>query len=138
MENSPWDHDKWKEIFRVYGHAKALFLLAEEMDSLRQPARDFLQPAMEIRHAFDHLMRASDGECSEAAADKNIDKALGHVYRSFFDAADWICMSLRGWVIETLGEFSAKAIQMACPQYYETIRPDIDHVSREIAGLRTC
>jgi len=123
---------------RVYGHAKSLFLLGEETDLLRQPARDFVQPAMEIRHAFDHLMRAFDAAEQDDVqqVDANLDKALGHVYRSFFDAADWFCINIREFVTATLSSFSVAAITSAFPQYYEVIRPEVDRATRKIAELR--
>lgn len=132
------DKDRLKEIVRIYAHAKELFLLAEETDILREPAREFVQPVNEIRHAFDHLMRAFGDELGlkQGDANANLDKALGHVYRSFFDAADWCAINLREWVIVALEPFSVETIQSTLPSYYDRIRPEIDRISLKIAELR--
>lgn len=74
-------------------------LIAEE---IAEKGEIFIQPLKEQRDAFDHLMRCYGvyfshqetvgGENLEKYVLINLDKACGHIYRAFFDTADWLTL----------------------------------------------
>jgi len=45
----------WIKLIEIHNNAKSVFLLAEEFDL---ESKDFVQPAMELRHGLEHLIRA--------------------------------------------------------------------------------
>lgn len=45
----------WSKLIEIHNHAKSVFLLAEEFDP---ESKDFIQPAMELRHGLEHIIRA--------------------------------------------------------------------------------
>jgi len=129
------------DVVRVYFEAKALMLYAEETDGLPD-LKEYLQPTLELRSASDHLMRAhaaelgNNDEKGEAYVKDNLEKSLGHAYRAFFDVADWLAINLRELIASTLSGHSKECIHAALPDYYAEIRPGIDQISDDIAGIR--
>ncbi len=98
---------------------------------------------MELRHGLEHIVRAqaamlgiNGGETSPNYIEHSFDKAIGHEYRAFFDAADWLSVSIRKRIIETLDVYSPECIAAVIPEYYTKLRPSIDQSCREIAGIR--
>lgn len=134
---------QWKKLVQIHNHAKSVFLLAEEYDP---QSKDFIQPAMELRHALEHIIRAyaselnasssgAEGRASEYA-EQSFDKAIGHEYRAFFDAADWLSVSIREKMHQDLRPYSTECIAHVMPDYYSYLRPRIDSICGEIAVLR--
>ncbi|MFZ3116087.1 MAG: hypothetical protein WA133_02665 [Syntrophales bacterium] len=132
----------WSKLIEIHNHAKSVFLLAEEFDP---ESKDFIQPAMELRHGLEHIIRAQaailDINSGESHKDPDyiehsFDKAIGHEYRAFFDAADWLSVSIRKRIIETLDVYSHKCIAAVIPEYYPKLRPSVDQCCREIAKIR--
>ncbi|MBI4778125.1 hypothetical protein HY792_04320 [Candidatus Desantisbacteria bacterium] len=129
----------WKKIIHVHEYTKHITLKAEEFD---ESFKTFIQPFNELRNTLEHIIRANSviigiNDCEDSKyIDKNLDKALGHEYRAFFDSVDWLSMSLRDRIIETLKPFHHEAISKAIPDYYSNIRPRIDEIGNEIARLR--
>ena len=68
--------------------------------------------------------------------DQNLDKALGHAYRAFFEEADWLSIILRERVQKELGEFSSSCINTVLPDYYPEWRPKLDEMAAKISKLR--
>ena len=132
-------------LVELYFQTKNYFIRAEETDP---SFKSFIQPQNELTKAFDHFMRAKAQELglrSPVAADPTtpeqyIDfqygKALGHIYRAFFDVADWLAMNIREDLVEQIRGFSTTSISAVFPEYYATIKPRIETVSTEIAALR--
>ena len=91
----------WKLIVLLQETVKALVIWAEENDV--DKLETFLQPIKEQRDALEHLCRVKAAELGLKTGgediDKyiliNIEKAIGHLYRAFFDAADFLCIILR-------------------------------------------
>ena len=131
--------DLLSRTVEVYRHGKELMLWAEECDL---EIKSFLQPTVEYKNALDHMMRvvaAMNGVIDGVEADyvyKNLDKVLGHTYRSFFDAADWLAINIREDLFNLLKPYTTSAIAAAIPSYYPEIRPGIDSICEEIASLR--
>jgi len=128
------------KVTELYLRVKDLALFAEETTP---DYKSFLQPTLEINRAFDHFNRASSVELGiktiekpEAYIEDSLDKAIGHLYRAFFDVADWLSINLREAILKEFSDFSHKSIQAVIPEYYQEIIPSIERVSKEIAGLR--
>lgn len=134
--------DKWARLVEIHNHAKSVFLCAEEFDP---EFLDFVQPVMELRNGFEHIIRAKaaelgvNGEADAKAAEyipQSFDKAIGHEYRAFFDAADWFSVCIRNRITKTLKRYSHECITAVLPDYYPKLRPRIDQTCREIAAIR--
>ena len=101
----------WQTIVRVHNATKSLLIKAEEIDPSHQ---FFYPPIIQQRDALDHIMRAAlawidpetiknnSGNLKDPSeySKRQLDKALGHVYRAFFDAADWVSRNY-GIALET-------------------------------------
>ena len=125
----------------LYIRVKEKFLLAEETS---EEFKDFLQPTFEINRAFDHLMRIDavglgliDNDHPDEYIRGNLEKAIGHLYRAFFDIVDWLSLELRNEVIEEFGDFSHECIADVMPEYYSEVRPKVDELSEKIATIRS-
>jgi len=135
---------QWRRLVEIHNHVKSIFLCAEEME-FNGEFRDFLQPVMELRHALEHIIRSKSAELGinqEPDAHNpnyitsSYDKAIGHEYRSFFDAADWLSVCIREHIIKALSGYSPQCLVAVMPTYYTTIRPRIDQICKEIAIIR--
>jgi hypothetical protein len=132
----------WLKIIEIHNNAKSVFLLAEEFDP---ESKDFIQPAMELRHGLEHIIRAqaailginsSKNNQNHLYIQASFDKAIGHEYRAFFDAADWLSVSIRKRIMETLDVYSHECIEAVIPEYYPILRSRVDQCCREIAAIR--
>ncbi len=133
----------WRELVEIHNHCKSLFILAEETDP---ELLDFLQPAMEQRHALEHIMRAMACElgmleqrnpADSEYIEQSLRKAIGHEFRAFFDAADWLQISLREKTLQMLAGYSNECITAVFPDYYHTIRPRLEQIAQQVATIRT-
>jgi len=135
--------DKWSKIVQLHRATKELTLLAEEHEL---EWRKFIQPAMEEGHALEHIIRSKAAELGSLAdlepdnklgyIDKNLDKAIGHLYRAFFDTADWLSVILRQKIINALKMYDNRCITAVMPEYYQKIRPNLEQINSEIAQIR--
>jgi hypothetical protein len=131
--------DLWRKLVVVHNHVKEFILYAEELDL---ELATFVQPLLEQRSALDHLMRCQAAKFGvredppEGYQEKSLDKALGHLYRAFFDVADWMSINLRVRISSVLEPYSNECIQSVMPDYYKTIRPGIEALGIDIARIR--
>ena len=132
-----------ESLASLYMQAKFLILYSEEVDP---DYRSNLQPIKELRDAFDHLMRiiierfsddtSSFGDVSGTEYfQKNIQKSIGHVCRSAFDALDGAVMSLREKIISGLDEFPLEAVKDVLPEYWD-IRVKLEELNETIGDHR--
>lgn len=123
---------------------KHYLLIAEE---LSEDGFTFLQPLKEHRDAYEHLVRVfalstkNDIETdfdSKAYIEKNINKAFGHEYRAFFDAADWLTFACRSFVRKKLSLLTIKKayISKYKEEGYQVAKNLINSVPFEIAKYR--
>ena len=140
------DHAKmWKTIVRVHNQTKALILFAEELD----PQHDFFWPPLvQQRDTLDHIVRAQNAlltieekspeEKTEASKyiDKQMDKALGHIYRAFFDVADWFSIIIRERIEAIVSQYSRSTILQELPDFAEIVDIPVENICETIAGLR--
>ncbi|MBW2618077.1 MAG: hypothetical protein JRC92_04300, partial [Deltaproteobacteria bacterium] len=127
-------------IVEAFTQGKQLIIIGEEFDS---GFNTFLQPFVEHRHALNHIIR---GKAAELGLDdpkrdteyqrRHLEKALGHLHRAFFDAADWFSIIMRERIIDLLSPYSSGVIAETIPLYYSETRPKIDSISRSIAKVR--
>lgn len=135
------EYHRFAELAMLYMQAKSLILYAEEADP---DSRSNIQIIKELRDAFDHLMRvvlAHVDEKSSHAGDanygqKNLHKAIGHVYRATFDALDGTVLSLRVKIVELLEPYSSKTISEVLPTYWD-MRAKLEEVTARVAEHRS-
>ncbi len=130
----------WRKIVILYNTTKVHILYCEEMDA---GSRTFIQPRNELCNALEHLMRSKASELGlknggpdDAYILENLDAALGHEYRAFFDVCDWLSVQLRKKIRKTLEPYSATALNSAVPDYYREVRPQLEQIILEIAAVR--
>jgi hypothetical protein len=130
----------WRAIIEVHNRAKAIYLLAEEFDPNFQ---GFIQPVFELRHALEHIIRGKASELGMEGVGRDADyqrasleKALGHMYRAYFDGADWFSVSMRERIIKTLSPYSREMIVTVLPSYYMEMRPRIDAICQSVVQMR--
>lgn len=135
-------------ISQIHMLTKHYLLIAEEIS---EEGVTFLQPLKEHRDAYDHMMRVfylprrlenanvpSDFDRDDYIA-KNVEKAVGHEYRAFFDMADWLTFICRQKIRE---ELSIRRVKQAYTAKYgenefQSVKELINTVSFEIAQYRT-
>lgn len=123
------------DIKYAYDEYKNLFICAEEF---LEGMRFFLAPMVEHRDALDHLMRyfglKNESGLSENAI-KELEEALEHEIRAYFDTADYVCINVRKEIDDSLKEISSWRIKKVWNKYAE-IKKRIVNVSEEIAEIR--
>ena len=127
---------KYKEdLQNIYNAYKKLFIQAEEK---LEEMSFFVAPMLEHRDALDHLMRyfslTNEKEITEEAL-RQLDKAVGHEFRAYFDVADYICITIRNKIAERLKGVSKKKIESVWQEYLD-IKQEIVKISDEIADVR--
>jgi hypothetical protein len=129
----------WKAIVRLQQELKNIVLLAEENELTFNV---FIQPTLEQRSALDHICRAKAAELGITKVEngdysqKQYDKAVGHLYRAFFDVADWFEVVLREKILNLMKPYDAEVIQDVVPDYYSSIRPRIEAFALGVAKIR--
>ncbi len=126
----------WQTIVELHQAVKEFSLEADEMGL---GYKTFLQPAQEQKHTLEHIIRAKADELSggkKAYTIKSLEKALGHSYRAFFDSADFISITLRDKILDTLAPYPLDIIAIACPDYFKTIKPRLRQLDKRIAKHR--
>lgn len=111
----------WDSICQIYFLTKHYLLLAEE---LSDDFDTFLQPVKEHRDAFDHIARVygykflqNDITDVETYRRENMNKAVGHAYRAFFDTADWLSYICRQKIRQMLDGKTYDEIVLQYPSY---------------------
>lgn len=136
------DHheEQWQKIIEIQSNLKQIIIYAEEFEENNDT---FLQPSLEQKHALDHIVRAQSAILGlkappDTAAYINLhfDKAIGHLYRAFFDAADWLSIIIRRRIRKLLAGYSNQCIMSAMPAYYSDLKPAILSACKEIADIR--
>lgn len=131
MKKSSID-DNWEILCKIHILTKHYTLLAEEYNI---STRAFLQPMKEQKDAYEHIIRAYTRKCEKCVLSeddqeymsKNIEKAIGHEYRAYFDTIDYLTICLRELIANELSGVSYKDLVEAYPEYdkYKKILIDI-------------
>lgn len=136
--------DFWIDFCFIYNQSKELYILAEEYDD---ELSSFIQPIKEHKDALEHLVRAysryysSETNTSLNSDDndyisQNLSKAIGHVFRAFYDTADILSIILREKLSVNLSNYKYEEIVKVWPNYEEKRLMLID-MPKKFAKLRT-
>lgn len=134
--------ERVRAVCTLFFRTKALMLKAEELDNNNGA---FLQPTLELKAAFDHVVRALAREygvtqngtgSNDQYVDHQLDKSIGHIYRAYFDTADWISINFRETVKAHLNSYDNADISTVIPEYFKEISPRFSDYETEIARLR--
>lgn len=121
------DNDDYQALLELYAHVKKLIATAEKAD---REQRISISAIAELRSALDHIMRAhsvshglvpentirqSTGMDAPAYCRKNIDKAIGHLYRAGYDAYDCISIKLIEEIEDMLSGVSQTTLYQVVP-----------------------
>lgn len=128
------DEELKKDLLVVYTETKNLFIESEE---LLPEMRFFAAPTLEHRDALEHIMRymkmTSDRNNSDAI--KQLESALGHEIRAYFDTADYVSISVRDEIRKCLKRISTRKIKKNWSDYAD-IKEKLVTISNEIADIR--
>lgn len=122
-------------LYNTYIESKNLFIDAEE---LLEKMSFFVAPVLEHRDALDHIMRYFNLKNKKGLSEeaiKELDRALEHELRAYFDIADYICITIRQEISSSLKRISSKKIQKVWGEYSD-IKKRIVKSSEEIAAIR--
>lgn len=129
----------WDSICQIYFLTKHYLILAEE---LSDDFDTFLQPVKEHRDAFDHIARVygyrylqNDLKNVDTYRAENMNKAVGHVYRAFFDTADWLSYICRKKIRLILSGKTKEEILQVYPDYNE-LKSMLNEIPLAIANIR--
>ncbi len=134
--------ERIRSVCELFFKTKALMIRAEEVDN---NSGTFPQPTLELKAAFDHVMRALAREygitqngagTTDAYVDHQLDKSIGHIYRAYFDTADWVSISLREQLSDMLSDFDHTDITAIFPIYFAEIKPRFIDYEQGISALR--
>ncbi len=131
----------WAKFNDIHRRTKEYFILAEEYN---ENLETFIQPIKEHKDALEHIVRAtskclnSNENCSEDDFEyikANLDKALGHIYRAFYDCSDILSIVLRKKISEGLKPFTYEEIVEAWTGYSQ-IRERLIKIPSQFQELR--
>lgn len=134
--------DFWANYSYIHNTTKTLYILSEEYDD---ELSSFIQPIKEQKDSLEHIVRAYSRYASiegpiskedEKYITQNLDKAMGHTFRSFFDCADVLSIILREKLSVELSRFTYSKIVTAWPAY-EEYRKVLVEMPDRVAKLRT-
>lgn len=129
------DKELKESLLLVYTETKNLFIEAEE---LFPEMRLFAAPTLEHRDALEHIMRymnlISAGNITYATV-KQLDSALGHEVRAYFDTADYVSISVRDEIRKSLQKIPTRKIKKNWDNY-SNIRAEQIKISEQIANIR--
>lgn len=122
-----------KDLYTVYFENRKLYIQAEEL-SINMNM--YIAPLVEHRDALDHLMRCFEKlDKGDSSFSKEIENALGHELRSYYDIADYICINIREYISDTLNHMRPKDIKKIWVEY-ECKKREVFEISVEIAKIR--
>lgn len=126
----------WACIMEKYFSIKALYIECEETDP---GLKTNLQPLNEFRASLDHVMKMMwsyyvDKDNDEVQ--KQCEKLLSHLNRCFYDISDMLSINYRNKIITCLSRYDVEAISTALPEYYSSMKPEIERISQRISTYR--
>lgn len=135
--------DFWKNFSYIQKKTKELYILVEEYDD---DFNSFIQPIKEQRDALEHITRALDVYYdfenpyeitieNEEKIKRNLNSAIGHIFRAFFDSADVLSIELRKKLSDELKKYEYKEIVKVYPDY-ENDRKFLIELPSHFAKLR--
>lgn len=139
MKKSSID-DNWEILCKIHILTKHYTLLAEEYNI---STRAFLQPMKEQKDAYEHIIRAYTKKCESRVLSeddqeymsKNIEKAIGHEYRAYFDTIDYLTICLRELIAKELADIPYKELVTIYPEY-DKYKKVLINIPEQIAEYR--
>lgn len=136
MSNAKTKEELLLETAKLYFDVRGLFMQSEE----RVPdMKMFLAPLIEERDALDHLMcfylDSAENDLSDEILDQ-IREAQEHLKRAFFDIADFVCIRIRQYIDDVLGNMKPKQIERFWDEYSES-RQKVVNFSENLSKIRT-
>ena len=133
--------DFWRNYSYIHNSTKELFILSEEYDT---EMSSFIQPIKEQKDSLEHIVRAysrySQNECIKSEDEKyiksNLTKAMGHIFRAFFDCADVFSIIFWEKISNEIRKFSYNEILRVWKDY-EKYRIVLVDMPKKIAEFRT-
>lgn len=131
----------WGTFINVYNKTKEIYIKSEEYDT---EFCSIIQPIKEQRDALDHIVRSysemrspanGTSEANLEKIDQNFNKAIGHIYRAYYDSADIFTIILRQRISELLNEYSYAEI-CSCWDDYKNYRKELNKIPKRVANLR--
>lgn len=130
----------WEKYDYIYQKQKKLYILSEEYD---KDLCSFLQPMKEQKDSLDHIVRAyssyynlnSSSKSDDSIIKKNLDKAIGHIYRAYYDTADFLSIILRERISANLSNFTYTEV-ISVWSDYESYRKKLIEFPDRMSNLR--
>lgn len=128
---------RWETLCQIHILTKHYTLLAEEFGF---SMKAILQPIKEQRDAYEHIIRAytrllEDEKQGIDYASKNLDKAIGHEYRAFFDSIDYLTIIIREKLYKDLSPYDYTSIKSVY-QDYDVLKQMLVDIPIQIANFR--
>ena len=134
---------KIRQMASYYRVAKELIIYGEQIDPNN---RTLAQTLSERVNALDHLMRVileKQGLRQEPIENPaeynriNLDKAYGHIYRTAYDALDWVGLTIQERLAQDMHSISLGTISAIFPEYFTTVKPALYKILHDdIVSLR--
>jgi hypothetical protein len=128
---------KLQQLVEFYFKLKNVILYYEETDANSKYNAQIWQ---ELRSSFDHFMRSFSSigakENNESYVLKNFDKAYGHLYRAYYDAAEGTIFSLKKKLISTFASYTPSQLMQVIPDYVND-RMLVEHMNNDMALYRS-
>ena len=126
----------WEIISTIHNITKELYIISEEYSD---ELSSFIQPIKELKDAYEHIVRANSNMYSNEADENyiitNMEKAIGHEYRAFFDTSDFLCIILRGKINDILKNYTYQQI-ISVWSDYKDVRNKILQITEKIISVR--
>ena len=127
----------WITLCQIHILTKHYSILAEEFGF---SMKAILQPIKEQRDAYEHIVRAYTKLLDEKQAGidyavKNLEKAIGHEYRAFFDSIDYLTIIIREKIYKELKDYKYEDIRCVYPDY-DRVKKELNSLPNEIATFR--
>lgn len=128
----------WKTYNYIYEKQKEIYILSEEYDN---DLSSFIQPIKEQKDSLDHIARAYkeyydiENLQNENLIVDNLNKALGHIFRAYYDTVDFFSIILRQKISANLQNFTYSQI-VSVWKDYEIYRKQLVNFPEKLAQLR--
>lgn len=125
-------------LIELLQHHKSLVLDSEELSA---EFLSFLPPLKEQRDVLEHVSRVLAMQCGLLELDAeevedNLNKAISHAIRDFYDQAEFIGLNLREKIQNIFSSYSNEVIAIAFPKYYKIISPKLEKINRKLSKIR--
>jgi flagellar biosynthesis/type III secretory pathway M-ring protein FliF/YscJ len=122
-----------ERVIKLYAKSKKIIIECEEFDEFQQSNISVL---VELRSAFDHIMRCISNNFLEKPNDedqkKQIDEAIMHIVRATCDSLGGLAISVFIRITEKLKNISPDVIGKVFPEYYSKYTNKIRTTKDEI------